>query len=100
MFVASNNIDPYHSFQRYPAKLPDVSVHAGEPTSIDPNDYDNIIQVLSFIGSRAGIKQYGTGKREKIFVECDVVLYNILTGIIANVWRCTCCSQCFYGKIH
>ena len=49
MFVASNNIDPYQSFQRYPAKLSDVSVHAGEPDSIDPNGYDDIIQVLSSI---------------------------------------------------
>ena len=47
---------------------------------------------------RAGTKQYGTGNREWIFLECDGVPFNLITDIISNVWRCSCCSQCFYGK--
>jgi len=52
----------YSSFEEFSSSLPDVKFKTGEPDFIDPNGYENIIQVLQAIGFQRGIKQYGNGK--------------------------------------
>ena len=82
--------------------LEELSLHyqiylVREPDFLNPNSYENIIHVIQAIGIRAGIKQYGNGSREWLMVECDGLPYNIIRDIIANVWRCSQCSGCYYG---
>lgn len=91
-------LDPYSSFCDYRSSLPKTSFQAGEPDFVNPNSYENIIQVIQAIGIRAGIKQYGEGTRMWLLVECDGLPYNIIRDIIANVWRCSHCSKCYYGS--
>ena len=90
-------ISPYESFSEYSSKLPKITCQAGEPDFINPNGYQNIVQVIQAIGERAGIKLYGKGNREWLMVECDGLPYNLIRDIIANVWRCSKCISCFYG---
>ena len=66
---------------------------AGELDFTNPNSFYTIIQILQAIGTRAGIKKYGEGSREWLFVECDGVPY-LMRSIISEVIR----LQCFYGK--
>lgn len=93
----SVQVNPYDTFQGFSSSLPNISCKAGEPDFLNPNGYHSIIQVIQTIGLRSGIKQYGNGSREWLFVECDGLPYNIIRDIIANVWRCTQCLNCYYG---
>ena len=80
------NIDQYGSFHDFKNSLSNITCTVGEPDFINPNSYSAIIQVIQNIGVRAGIKQYGTGSREWLFIECDVFPYNTIRSIIANIW--------------
>ena len=95
--LAEETFDPYESFSEYTSNLPEVHCQVGEPDFVNPNSYDNIIQVVQAIGTRAGVKQYGGGKREWLLMECDGLPYNLIRDIITNVWRCPQCSSCYYG---
>ena len=91
-------VNPYQAFDEVPGKLPKIKCKTGEPEFINPNGYHNIIQVLQSIGERWGIKQYGNGKREWIFVECDGLPCNLIRSIIVQVLRCDSCKHCFWGS--
>ena len=92
-----STISPYNAFSSHKSSLHPISCKAGEPDFLNPCSYDNIIQVIKSIGMRAGVKQYGTGDREWLMVECDGLPYNIIRDIIQNVFRCPKCTDCFYG---
>jgi len=92
------DVDPYSGFLNCLSSLPDIKCMAGEPDFVNPSGYHNVIQVLQSIGTRAGIKQYGNGSKEWLFVECDGLPYNLIRDIITNVLRCTECNRCFYGS--
>ena len=92
------DIDPYVSFKKYESSEPQIECMAGEPDFINPNSYQSITQILQTIGTRAGVKQYGTGLREWLFIECDGLPYNLIRTLISEVLRCQECRKCFYGK--
>ena len=94
--LCSYKPNPYISFEEFPSALLKVIFRTGEPDFIDPNGYENIIQVLKAIGIRSGIRKYGKGAREWHSVECDGVPYSIIRDIIEHVWNCSKCKQCFY----
>ena len=85
------------SFSDFQSTCPKSECVTGEPDFINPNSYKNIIQVLQNIGFRAGIEQYSGGTRKWLIVECDGLPYNTMRDIMINVWRCTNCSDCYYG---
>ena len=96
--VSTNvQIDPYEGFVDFLTTVPKIICQTGEPDFINPNGYNNIIQVIQGIDIRAGIKQYGDGSREWLLVECDGLPYNLIREIIANVWKCSQCLCCYYG---
>ena len=53
---------------------------------MNPNSFVTITEVLQNIGHRAGIKHYGNGKREWLFVECDSLPYSIIRDLLDNLW--------------
>ena len=89
-------IGPYDSFDRIKKKFRDINCVVGEPDFVNPNSFVTIIEVLQNIGLRAGIKHYGGGKREWLFVECDGLPYSIIRDLLDNLWQCTFCKDCFY----
>ena len=91
------NIEPYASFVKQENSIPHIECMAGEPDFLNPSGYENVIIVLQAIGKRAGIKHYGSGTREWLFVECDGLPYNIIRDVIINVLRCEKCEKFFYG---
>ena len=90
--------NPYESYSSIPSASPDIECRVGEPDFVNPNSYRSIIQVIQNIRVRAGIKQYGGDKRNWLIIECDGLPYNTLRDIIANVWRCLKCNDCFFGS--
>lgn len=52
-------IDPYEAFADFPTTVPKITFQTGEPDFINPNGYDNIIQVIQSIGIRAGLSNMG-----------------------------------------
>ena len=44
-----------------------------------------------------GIKRYGTGSREWMFVEVDGTIYNIIIELVRNTQVCVECLSSFYG---
>lgn len=92
------DIDPYQSFNHITAKLPAATYMTGEPEFENPNGYHNIIQVLQSIGQRSGIKQYGNGDREWLFVECDGLPCNLIREIVVKVLRCPLCNRSFWRQ--
>ena len=90
--------DPYAPFSECFSRLPDIECTTGEPDFLNPNSYHNIVQVLQSIGERSGVKQYGTGDREWLFVECDGLPINLIRDIIIQVLRCPTCKKCFWGS--
>ena len=54
----------YDSFDRNESKSCDINCIVGEPDFVNPNSFAKINEVLQNIGHRAGIKHYGSGKRE------------------------------------
>ena len=89
-------IGPYDSFDRIKNKSRDINCVVGEPDFVNPNSFATITEVLQNIGHRAGIKHYGGGKREWLFVECDGLPYSIIRDLLDNLWQCTFCKDCFY----
>lgn len=87
------NIEPYASFVNQENSIPHIECMAGEPDFLNPSGYENIIIVLQAIGRRAGIKHYGSGTREWLFVECDGLPYNLIRDILINVLRCEKCKN-------
>ena len=63
----------------------DINCVAGEPDFVNPNSFATITEVLQNIGHRAGIKHYGGGKREWLFVECDGFPYSIIRDLLDNL---------------
>ena len=63
---------------------------------MNPNSFATITEVLQNIGHRTGIKHYGGGKREWLFVECDGLPYSIISDLLDNLWQSTLCKDCFY----
>ena len=92
------NLDPYQSFTPFDSHSPDITCTVGEPDFVNPNSFHTIIKIIQNIGVRAGVKQYGGQSREWLFVECDGLPYNTMRDIIANVWRCPQCNNCYYGS--
>lgn len=91
------DVQPYAAFEQFQSTCPDINCLTGEPDFLNPNSYQNIIQLLQNIGYRAGVKQYG-GNREWLLIECDGLPYNIMREIIEKVWRCSNCNDCFFGS--
>ena len=56
------------NFNDFLSTCPKIECVTGEPDFVNPNSYQNIIQVLQNIGFRAGIEQYG-GCRKWLIVE-------------------------------
>jgi len=90
-----SEMETYGAFEQCKSSCPNITCTTGEPDFVNPNSYENIIQVLQNISYRAGIEQYG-GHRKWIFVECDGLPYNTMRDIMENVWRCVKCRNCFY----
>ena len=89
-------IGPCDSFDRIKNKSRDINCVAGEPDFVNPNSFATITEVLQNIGHSTGIKHYGGGKREWLFVECDGLPYSIIRDLLDNLWQCTFCKDCFY----
>lgn len=82
--LPATDINPYESFNFAETLTPGTNCTTGEPDFLNPNSYQNIINVIQNICSREGVKQYG-GTKEWIFVKCDGLPYKIISDIIANV---------------
>ena len=52
---------------------------------MNPNSFATITEVLQNIGLSTGIKHYGGGKREWLFVECDGLPYSIIRDLLDNL---------------
>ena len=81
-----------------PPRVPKIEYQTGEPDFLNPNGYNNIVQILQGIGERGGIKQYNSGDLEWLFVECDGLPCNMIRDIISEVLRCQLCNRCFWGR--
>ena len=93
------NFNSYQSFESLPSKLPNIDCMTGEPEFLNPNGYNNIVQVLQSIGLRSGIKQYGEEEREWLFVECDGLPFNLIRDINSQILKCSFCHKCFWGDV-
>ena len=78
-------IGPCDSFDRIKNKSRDINCVAGEPDFVNPNSFATITEVLQNIGHSTGIKHYGGGKREWLFVECDGFTYSIIRDLLDNL---------------
>ena len=82
--LPATDINPYESSNFAESLTPETNCTTGEPDFLNPNSYQNIINVIQNICSREGVKQYG-GTKEWIFVKCDGLPYKIISDIIANL---------------
>ena len=76
--IPYEQINPFSTFSHHKCLLPIISCKAGEPDLLNPNSCHNIIQVIQSIGIKAGIKQYGTGDRKWLMLECDRCPHSIM----------------------
>ena len=94
--VPATDINPYKSFNFAETLTLETKCTTGEPDFLNPRNYQNIVNIIQNIDSRAGIKQHG-GTKEWNFVECDGLPYKVIRDIIANVCRCQICQPSFQG---
>eukprot|EP00794_Sanderia_malayensis_P018435 gene18435-20284_t len=74
-------------------------IRTGEPDLVNPNDYENIAQILRNLGKRAGIKRYiagGTG-RQWLIIEVDGLIYCIVEQLIFHTLHCPVCKTSYFG---
>ena len=89
---------PYESVNDVGININDVAVFPGEPIFLNPNSFESVAQVLRAVGKNGGIKQYGDGDREWMFVECDGQPYTVMRDLMDNVWQCSECGNSYYGE--
>ena len=74
-----------------------VQVQPGEPVFVNLNSFETITEVLRTLGRNAGIKPFGKGERERLFVKCDGQPYTVMRKLIDILWKCPNCGISFYG---
>lgn len=77
---------------------PPPKVIVADPVMCNPNSFQTLLNVLRTIGSRCGIKRYGTGNREWITVYMDGLPYYIIINFIFNTLYCTDCECGFFPQ--
>ena len=60
----SSIIDPYDHFNVNPLEN-EIDVVVGEPSKLNPSGYQNISEILTFVGERASIDRYCKEKNER-----------------------------------
>eukprot|EP00732_Lithocolla_globosa_P001279 Lithocolla_globosa_v1_NODE_610_length_3609_cov_4.771525.p2 type:complete len:324 gc:universal NODE_610_length_3609_cov_4.771525:2034-1063(-) len=55
-----------------------------DPIFLNPGSEENLLEILRKIGKDAGIRQYGTGTREWVWITVDGSPYKIICKLIAN----------------
>jgi hypothetical protein len=63
-----------------------------DPCFVNPNSYASCRDILRQIGLESGIRQYGKGDREWLFVVCDGLPFGLCHTVIKNTFRCTNCD--------
>lgn len=69
-----------------------------DPAFMNPNSIESVKLILRQIGLNAGIRQYGKGNREWLFVVCDGLPFGLCNKVIEMTLRCGLCkcSDVFY----
>ena len=65
------------------------------PVMVNPNSYDAVISVLESVGKQIGMKKYGAGNKEFVFIYCDGVPYTLIVRICRSTFRCNKCAKLF-----
>ncbi|MES9884493.1 MAG: hypothetical protein ABW185_26915, partial [Sedimenticola sp.] len=88
----------YSHFASMDTTVNDIKVKTGEPDMCNPSSFQNVSDILFNLGRRAGIKPYGEGERQWLFLECDGGIYTLVEKLLFNVLHCTICEESFYGS--
>ena len=64
-----------------------------DPAFVNPNSLESCKLILRQIGLVSGIKQYGKGDREWLFVVCDGMPFGLCKKIIETTFRCKLCQS-------
>ena len=97
----SSTIDPYDYLNVKPLENK-IDIVVGEPDMLNPSGYQNILEILTFVGEHGSIDQYCKAKKERqrkwIFLENDGGIMNPAIELIFNVYQCSCCEEKMYGR--
>lgn len=63
-----------------------------DPAFMNPNSIESVKLILRQIGLNAGIRQYGKGNREWLFVVCDGLPFGLCNKVIERTLRCGLCK--------
>ena len=97
LYSDKSKVQPYKHFSGINTQSNSCCVKTGEPDMLNPGSFDNVSTILFNIAERAGIKQYGKGDRNWLFLECDGGIYAIVEKPLFNVFCCDKCKDRFYG---
>ena len=92
----SSIIDPYDHFNVNPLEN-EIDVVVGEPSELNPSGYQNISEILTFVGERASIDRYCKEENERqqkwISLENNDGIMNPAIKLTFNVYRCSRCEE-------
>ena len=97
LYSDKSKVQPYKHFSGINTQSNSCCVKTGEPDMLNPGSFDNVSTILFNIAERVGIKQYGKGDRNWLFLECDGGIYAIVEKLLFNVFCCDKCKDRFYG---